>query len=68
MCIRDRYKTAYKNATTSTEIESTWQAYQQQVNTVNDIQNQLLLYAGGYVITWAINLVDSYLYNGLKGD
>jgi len=62
------YKLSYQNATTTSDIESTWQSYQNQVNTVNDLQKQLLVYGGGYVVTWIINIVDAYLYNGLKGD
>ena len=62
------YRAAYQNATTASEIETTWQKYQNQVNEVNDLQSQLLLYGGGLAATWVINVVDAILFHGLKGE
>jgi TM2 domain-containing membrane protein YozV len=63
-----KFQTDYQNAITASEIETTWQVYQNQVNEVNDLQSQLLIYGGGLAATWFINVVDAYLFNGLKGD
>ena len=62
------YRAAYQNATTASEIETTWQKYQNQVNEVNDLQSQLLLYGAGLAATWVINVVDAILFHGLKSD
>ena len=62
------YQAAYQNATTASELETTGQKYQNQVNQVNDLQSQLLLYGGGLAATWVINVVDAILFHGLKSD
>jgi hypothetical protein len=63
-----QYQLDYQNATTTGDIESTWQIYQNQANQVNDLQAQLLIYGGALGATWIINIVDALLFNGLEND
>ena len=63
-----QYQLDYQNATTTGDIESTWQTYQSQVSTVNDLQSQILMYGATLGATWVINILDALLFNGLKGD
>ena len=64
----DQYQLDYRNAISATDIESTWQTYQNQANQVNDLQAQLLIYGGALGATWIINIVDALLFNGLEND
>ena len=64
----DQYQLDYQNAISATDIESTWQTYQNQANQVNDLQSQLLIYGGALGATWIINVVDALLFNGLEND
>ena len=64
----DQYQLDYRNATTTGDIESTWETYQNQANQVNDLQAQLLSYGVALGATWIINVVDALLFNGLKND
>ena len=63
-----QYQLDYQNATTTGDIEITWQTYQSQVSTVNDLQSQILMYGATLGATWVINVLDALLFNGLKGD
>ena len=64
----DQYQLDYRNAISATDIESTWDTYQNQANQVNDLQAQLLIYGGALGATWIINIVDALLFNGLEND
>jgi len=64
----DQHQLDYRNATTTGDIESTWETYQNQANQVNDLQAQLLSYGVALGATWIINVVDALLFNGLKND
>ena len=63
-----QYQLDYQNATTTGDIEITWQTYQSQVSTVNDLQSQILMYGATLGATWVINVLDALLFNGLSGD
>ena len=63
-----QYQLDYHNATTASDIETTWQTYQSQVNTVNNLRSQLLMYGATFGATWIINVVDALLFNGLSSN
>ena len=63
-----QYQTAYRNANTQLDIESSWQTYQDQVSTVNDLQSQILIYGATLGATWLLNVLDAILFNGLLSD
>ena len=48
--------------------EQNWNKYQNQIHKVNDLNNQLLLYSTMLGVTWFINVVDAFLFNGLYSD
>ena len=65
----NQYYDDYRNATVyQDEIEQNWNKYQNQIHKVNDLNNQLLLYSTMLGVTWFINVVDAFLFNGLSSD
>jgi hypothetical protein len=60
-----QYMENYLNATDSDEIDQNFNTYQSQVNTVNDLQTQMILYGGALAVTWVVNLIDAYFFSGL---
>lgn len=60
-----QYKLGYQNASNPDEIDQRWNIYQNQVNTVNDLQTQLMLYGGTLAVTWIVNIIDAYFFSGL---
>ena len=60
-----QYKENYLNATDPDEIDQNYHTYQSQVNTVNDLQTQMLIYGGALAVTWVVNIIDAYLFSGL---
>ena len=60
-----QYKENYLNATNPDEIDQNFNTYQSQVNTVNDLQTQMILYGGALAVTWVVNLIDAYFFSGL---
>ena len=47
------------------EIDQNFNTYQSQVNTVNDLQTQMMMYGGALAVTWVVNLIDAYFFSGL---
>jgi len=64
----DQYRYDYQNANTISEIDRTWRIYQNQVNTVNDIQTQLLIYGTALGATWIANIIDAWFFNGIPDE
>ncbi len=64
----DQYKLDYTNAVDPAEIDTKFGIYQNQVNTVNDLQNQLIIYGAALGVTWMVNLVDALFFHGLPSD
>jgi len=64
----DSYKQDYNNANTTSEIETTWNIYDSQVNKVNDLNTQLVIYGVTLASVWIANIIDSYLFSGLPDD
>lgn len=62
------YRRDYQNATNSTDITATWRIYQNQVNTVNDIQTQLLIYGTALGANWIANVIDAWFFNGIPDE
>ena len=60
-----QYMENYLNATDLDEIDQNFNTYQSQVNTVNDLQTQMILYGGALAVTWIANLIDAYFFSGL---
>jgi len=60
-----QYKENYLNATNPDEIDQNLNTYQSQVNTVNDLQTQMLIYGGALAVTWVVNIIDAFLFSGL---
>ena len=60
-----QYMENYLNATDLDEIDQNFNTYQSQVNTVNDLQTQMILYGGALAVTWVVNLIDAYFFSGL---
>ncbi len=61
----DQYRQDYQNAVVQQDIETKAGMYQTQVNTVNDLQSQLIIYGGSLVATYLINLIDTKFFSGL---
>ena len=60
-----QYKENYLNALDPDEIDLTLNTYQSQVNTVNDLQTQILIYGGALAVTWIANMIDIYFFSEL---
>ena len=60
-----QYKINYLNATNPDEIDQNLNTYQSQVNTVNDLQTQMMIYGGALAVTWVVNIIDVFLFSGL---
>jgi len=60
-----QYKLEYQLATDPNDIDQNWNTYQNQVNTVNDLQTQLMIYGGALAVTWIANIIDAYFFSGL---
>ena len=60
-----QYKENYLNALDPDEIDQTLNTYQSQVNTVNDLQTQMMIYGGALAVTWIANIIDAYFFSGL---
>ena len=61
----DQYQQDYQNAVLQQDIETNLEIYQTQVNTVNDLQSQLIIYGGSLVATYLINVIDAKFFSGL---
>ena len=59
------YQKDYQNATSQSDIESKFRLYNNQVASVNNIQNQLVIYGGSLVATYLINIIDARFFSGL---
>ena len=62
----DSYKTNYLSATSSENIESTWDLYQKQSLVVNDVQTNLIIFSTALLSSWLSGIVDSYFFSGLR--
>ena len=62
----DQYQKNYQNAVSQSDIDRTFDIYQKQVNTVNDLQGQLLISGVSFFATYVINLIDARYFSGLK--
>ena len=62
----DQYQKNYQNAISQSDIDRTFDIYQKQVNTVNDLQGQLLISGVSFFATYVINLIDARYFSGLK--
>ena len=60
-----QYKENYLNALDPDEIDQTLNTYQNQVNTVNDLQTQMLIYGSALAVTWIANIIDIYFFSEL---
>lgn len=66
--LMEEYQQNYQNATDPDEIATTWGTYQTQVNNVNDIQTQLIIYGTVLGATWIANTIDAWLFNGIPDE
>jgi hypothetical protein len=64
--LMDQYYADYQSATSPETISSTWDAYNSQVNVVNDNQKQLVTFSGVLAGSWIISIIDAYLFTGLR--
>jgi hypothetical protein len=58
----DTYKSNYLSATSSENIESTWDLYQKQSLVVNDAQTNLIIFSTALLSSWLSGVLDSYLF------
>ena len=61
----DQYQQDYQNAVTQSEINAKFGIYENQVNSVNDLQNQLIIYGSSLAATYLINIIDAKFFSGL---
>ena len=61
----DQYQQDYQNAVTQSEINAKFGIYENQVNSVNDLQNQLIIYGSSLAATYLINVIDAKFFSGL---
>jgi hypothetical protein len=61
----DQYRQDYQNAELQHDIETKAGIYQTQVNTVNDLQSQLIIYGSSLVATYLINVIDAKFFSRL---
>ena len=62
----DTYKSNYLSATSSENIESTWDLYQKQSLVVNDAQTNLIIFSTTLLSSWLSGVIDSYFFSGLR--
>lgn len=62
----DSYKVNYLSATSSENIESTWDLYQKQSLVVNDAQTNLIIFSTTLFSSWLSGVIDSYFFSGLR--
>ena len=62
----DQYQVNYQSATSSTDIDANWILYEQQSNTVNDSQKNLMFLATTLASAYLTSIIDSYFFSGLK--
>jgi TolB-like protein len=62
------YQQDYQNATDPAYIAATWEIYQDQVNSVNDVQAQLVVYGVVLGATWIANTIDAWFFNGIPDE
>ena len=60
-----QYRQDYQNAELQQDIQTKAGMYQNQVNTVNDLQTQLIIYGGSLVATYLTNVIDAKFFSGL---
>ena len=61
----DQYQQDYQNAVTQSDIDAKFGIYENQVNSVNDLQNQLIIYGSSLAATYLINIIDAKFFSGL---
>ena len=62
----DQYQANYQGATSSADIDANWILYEQQSNTVNDSQKNLMVLATTLASAYLTSIIDSYFFSGLK--
>ena len=62
----DNYKSNYLSATSSENIEYTWDLYQKQSLIVNDVQTNLIIFSTALLSSWLSGILDSYFFSGLR--
>ena len=62
----DQYQVNYQSATSSADIDANWILYEQQSNTVNDSQKNLMILATTLASAYLTSIIDSYFFSGLK--
>lgn len=63
--LMNQYYADYESASTSDKINQTWASYNDQVLTVNETKNKLILFSSALIGTWLINILDVYYYSAL---
>ena len=66
--LMEEYQQDYQNATDPEYIAATWEIYQDQVNSVNDVQAQLVVYGVVLGATWIANTLDAWFFNGIPDE
>ena len=66
--LMEDYQQDYQNATDPAYIAATWEIYQDQVNTVNDVKAQLVVYGVVLGATWIANTLDAWFFNGIPDE
>jgi hypothetical protein len=61
----DNYQQDYQNAVSQSDIDTNFGIYENQVNSVNDLQNQLIIYGSSLAATYLINVIDAKFFSGL---
>ena len=61
----DQYQLNYTSAITAADIDATWALYEQQSQTVNDAQANLMIISTTMISAWLTSVLDAYFFSGL---
>jgi len=64
----DQSRVEYQNAKTLSEIDRTWNIYKQDVRWENRTQNLIIIYGSTLGVTWIVNMIDAFLFNGIPDE
>lgn len=62
----DQYQINYKNATSSEDIDASWELYEEQSVTLNDAQTNMMILGTTLASAWLTSIIDAYFFSGLK--